>query len=123
MLREPASGIRPHLGVALLVDARVRTERVRRRAEELEHAGVGLPGLHGQLVACDDEQLLPWEDRQPALELLRVAAAGEIRVVPPGVAEIAGFPREPLLLPARPLGLCLDRLFERQRLAAEGNLV
>src|SRR5438309_7355430 len=123
VLREPAPGLGLHLGVALLVDAGVRPELARRRAEELDHAGIRLPRLGGQLFARDDEQLLLRADSQPAFELLRVAPPGEIGVVPPGVAEIAGLPREPHLLPTCPLGLGLDRLLERELLAAERNLV
>ena len=94
-----------------------------RRAEELEDLRVRLVGLARELLARQDEQLLARKDREPALELLCVAAASEIRVVPPGVTEIAGLADEALLLSTRPFGLRVDRLLEREGLAAKRDLV
>ena len=124
MLREPASGIRPHLRRS---SARRRAGTTRARAPA--RRGTRARGRTSPRAPRPARRLRRRAaapvGRPPASARAapRSAAAGEIRVVPPGVAEIARLPREPLLLPTRPLGLCLDRLLERQRLAAERNLV
>ena len=87
-------------------------------AEEREDGGVRLCRPLPQLLGRDDQQLLAREDGQPSLELLRVAPAGGVRVVPPRAAERSGVGGQPLGLAARPLLLGGERLLERERLAA-----
>src|SRR5919202_1915358 len=94
-----------------------------RRPDELQYPGIRRARIARQLLAHDDEQPLARKDLKPPLELLRVPATGEIRVVPPRMAEVAGLTGDPLLLPARALLLGLQRLLERERLAAECDLV
>src|SRR5205814_1112 len=76
-----------------------------------------------ELVGEQYEQLLPRKRRKPALELLRIAAAREVGVVPPGMAEVGLVLEHAFQLAAHPLVFAPDRLLERERLTAEGNLV
>jgi hypothetical protein len=123
VIDEPSPCVGTHLGVRLLVDTRVGVEVVRADAEELENACVDRGRVGRELLARQDEQLLARKDRQPALQLLRVAAARQVRVIPPRRAPVAGLAGETLLLPPRPLGLGGNRVLERERLAAERDLV
>ena len=123
LFRQASARLRLHRLVLALVDARIRLEPVRRRAEELEHPRVRAGRIGGEVVARNDQQLLAREDLEPALELLGVAAARLVGVAPPLAAEVARVGDEPLHLAAQPLVLGGERVLERQRLAAERDLV
>ena len=96
---------------------------MRRRPEELEHPRVRAGRIGGEVVARNDQQLLSGEDLEPALELVGVAAARPVGVAPPLAAEVPRVGDEPLHLAAQPLVLGGERVLERQRLAAERDLV
>src|SRR5436309_360484 len=81
---------RAHLLVLPFEDTRVRRQLPPLEPEELEHAAVGRTGILSELLREEREQALARKDDVPALELLRVASARDVRVVPPGVAEVRG---------------------------------
>src|SRR4029434_29320 len=91
--------------------------------EELEHAAVRLGRLRSQVVAREHEHLLARKERQPALDLIGVPSPRQIRVVPPGVAEVTRLAHEALLLSSSPLRLRVDCLLEREWLTPERDLV
>src|SRR5436309_273048 len=114
---------RAHLFVLPFEDTRVRRQLPPLEREELEHAAVGRTGILSELLREEHEQALARKDRVPALELLRVASARDVRVVPPGVAEVRGVGQHALDLAAQAPVLGRDRLLERELLAAERDLV
>jgi hypothetical protein len=72
-------------------------------------------GIAPQILARENEQLLSWEELEPALELLRVVAAGNVGappVVRPHVARIVGHSRE---LERHLELLACQRVLERER--------
>src|SRR3954467_9718532 len=114
---------RAHPGVFALEDPGIRIEPVRIDAEDLQHAPVRRAGLGGELVGQQDEQLLGSERPEPALELLRIAAARDVRVVPPRITEVRGVAEHALDLADHPLVLAREGILERQLLASERDLV
>ena len=121
--RRAGSRLGLHSLVLPLEDPRVGVEPVRRCAEELEHLRVRPLRLAQELLAREDQELLPREDREPALELLRVPASRLVGVAPPLAAEVARDRSAGAPPRLEPLVLGGDRVLERERLAAERDLV
>ena len=96
-----------------------------RHSEEVQHPVVDLLGLGEEAVAVEDQDPLPAEQRLQPVELLGVAAPGQVGVVPVGVVRASAAPRRrPLLGPGEPPGLQLQRALEvRLGLEASGQLV
>ena len=82
---QPSARARIHLAVLALEDPRIGVEPAFIDVEEVERPAVRAGRVGGELVREQHEEPLARECREPALELLGIAAARGVRVVPPGM--------------------------------------
>src|SRR5690606_35542640 len=104
--------------------ARLEAHRLgARQLEEVERDIERLQRFTCQVLEPQHEEPATRKDREPAIELLRVAPAREVTKVLVLAAARERSVAEPLLRVAEPLGLGRDGILERQRLAALVALV